>query len=92
MDGLTLFELPAAETLTPVERATDGTPKQLRTMYARHGMTEGKTCGECEHLCRGKYNTAVYFKCDLYTPWTHGPGTDWRKKWPACGKFEEANA
>ena len=85
-DGLTLFELPEeTQVLTPVAAVE---PKQLATMHARHGATEGQVCGTCNHLCRGRYNTTVYFKCELYTPWTHGPGTDWRKKWQACGKWE----
>lgn len=87
-DGLTLFELPEeTQTLKPVGAVE---PKQLATMHARHGATDGQTCGACAHLCRGRYNTTVYFKCDLYTPWTHGPGTDWRKKWQACGKWVKA--
>lgn len=81
----TLFELPE-----PVVVEADPRPKQLRTMHERHGINVQHICGECGHLCRWQYNTAVYFKCKNYTPWTHGPGTDWRKYWTACGLFKEA--
>ena len=83
---LTLFELTELTTLEPVGPAP---AKQLATMYARHGQAEGRTCGNCQHLVRGEYNTQTYFKCKNYTPWTHGPGTDWRKKWNACGLYKE---
>lgn len=86
MDELTLFDMP--EAVVVEAQPVDERRKQLRTMHQDHGIAEGKTCGECSHLCRGKYNTTVYFKCELYVPWTHGPGTDWRRFWQACGKFE----
>lgn len=68
--------------------ATDDRAKQLRTMHDDHGVTEGQVCENCAHLFRGRYHDRNYFKCRLYTPWTHGPGTDWRLSWQACGKFE----
>jgi hypothetical protein len=81
-----LFELPEPLAATPA----DSRPKQLRIMHERHGMAEnGQVCGQCRHLVRGKYHNKTYFKCGLFVPWTHGPGTDWRKGWPACGKWTE---
>ena len=88
MDDLTLFALPDP---VPAEApAPDPRPKQLRTMQDRHGIAEeGRSCGACAHLVRGQYNTGVYFKCDQFLPWTHGPGTDFRKYWRGCGLWAE---
>lgn len=61
-------------------------PRALTALYALHGKTPGRTCGECQHLIRVKPGQNSYLKCDL-TKITHGPGTDWRRKWQACGAF-----
>ena len=61
--------------------------KQIGQMHGRHGHgPEGATCGTCKHL-RAKQYTNTYFKCLLYGD-TGGPASDWRKKWPACGRYE----
>ena len=68
--------------------ALDGRPKQHATMVARHGRgPEGATCGDCYHLDRDDHQAGTYFKCALYGH-SHGAGTDWRKKWPACGAYD----
>ena len=64
-------------------------PRALTTLYALHGRTEGRTCGKCQHLIRVTPGANSYLKCDL-TKITRGPGTDWRRKWQACGAFVEA--
>ena len=46
-----------------------------------------ETCGSCGHLVVRRRNR-TYFKCGL-VPMTFGPGTDIRKKWPACVKWVE---
>lgn len=46
-----------------------------------------ETCGSCAHLVVRSRNR-TYFKCGLM-PETHGPGTDIRKKWPACTEWKE---
>lgn len=48
----------------------------------------GATCGTCVHLYIMRYHDYRYFKCDLRGT-THGPGTDMRKSWPACGRYQE---
>jgi hypothetical protein len=49
----------------------------------------GQSCGTCAKLCRISYHNKVYFKCGvLRASWTHGPGTDIRKKDPACKAWE----
>jgi len=66
----------------------DPLPKRIRDMYALHGATEGHACKECKHLFNHGGHTHRYYKCDLQRI-THGPATDWRTSWPACGKFQE---
>jgi len=46
---------------------------------------EGETCGTCDHDRVVKPGQHRYHKCFLIrSNWTHGPGTDIRKKDKAC--------
>lgn len=59
----------------------------VNPMVAQHGAgPEGATCGGCSHLFGIEYSRR-YWKCEL-RGLTHGPGTDMRKRWPACAKYE----
>lgn len=62
-------------------------PERIRNMHRMYGRLVGRRCGDCRHciVVRLRRN---YRKCELSTQ-TAGPGTDWRAKWPACGKWEE---
>ena len=64
-------------------------PRRLQEMHLLHGGdADGRKCGKCRWLINSRGDTAnVYYKCSL-GEMTHGPGTDWRCRWPACGKFE----
>lgn len=66
---------------------TAGLPPRLVTMHRMYGATEGQTCGAYAHCIRVNGGSRDYLKCDL-NKITSGAGTDWRRKWPACGKFE----
>ncbi len=44
-------------------------------------------CGNCANLRRAEYHGRHYLKCAL-TRWTHGPGTDIRRGWPACERWQ----
>lgn len=46
-------------------------------------------CGGCTHLISAFGGSRDYLKCAL-GPRTNGPGTDVRKWWPACEKWEPA--
>lgn len=61
-------------------------PKRIRDMHAMHGKSDGHTCGECAHCRKLEGYAGSYHKCEL-SRMSHGSGTDWRKRWPACGKF-----
>lgn len=69
---------------------TDGKalPKPIRVMRAMYGGRDDRECGQCAHLVAHR-KSKTYYKCNL-TNITFGAGTDWRKSWPACRKFEEA--
>lgn len=65
----------------------DNRPWRLRVMHRMYGHDPTHTCGQCKHLITKRY-AGTYFKCEL-TKQSNGPGTDWRKSWEACGRFEE---
>jgi hypothetical protein len=51
----------------------------------------GQTCGSCQKCSAIDYHNKRYYKCHvLMKYWTHGPGTDIRKKDPACKSWEPA--
>jgi len=87
-----LFEVP--EEPPVVEKPSPGRRLTLRNNQTiangRHPATslrlsrvEGATCGTCVY----SYKTRKWWKCELVVA-TSGPGTDIRKKWPGCSKWE----
>jgi hypothetical protein len=46
----------------------------------------GEKCGDCIHFKRYRQSKR-WFKCSL-TIQSGGEATDWRVRWPACGKFK----
>lgn len=65
-------------------------PERIGAMYRMYGRTEGERCGDCVHFyyISGR-GGRPYPKCDLNID-TGGPGSDWGKSWPACGRYEES--
>lgn len=56
-------------------------------LVTRYGFDpEGHQCKDCAHMYCKIYDKA-YWKCELRED-TNGPGSDHRKKWPACAKFQ----
>lgn len=46
---------------------------------------DGETCGSCQHYALSHHRGGTYRKCGLVRAnWSHGPGTDIRKRDPAC--------
>jgi hypothetical protein len=80
----TLFELPPT-----VEAAKPSKLTLLQQMHAKHGTTEGKTCGNCIFL-RGYTQSRTWWKC-TQAHLSHSASSDWRKKWLACGLYREAD-
>jgi hypothetical protein len=63
-------------------------PKPANPCISKYGPgPEDKTCNECANLV-GHRRTKVYWKCKL-RPFTSGPGSDHKRAWPACAKFEQ---
>ena len=65
----------------------DRVARGLHPMGLRLASPGTGTCGTCIHLSAAPYHDGKYFKCKL-TKWTHGFGTDIRRKWPACERYE----
>lgn len=77
------------------------TPAQRRTLYGKvpvkkgHWMRPGtgpagETCGTCQHYISVSGGAGTYPKClRTRAAWTHGPGSDIRKKDPACGGWQK---
>lgn len=54
---------------------------------------EGQTCGSCRHYTRRITRGGTFRKCGLTkATWTGGPGSDIRKKDPACHLWEAEEA
>jgi len=47
---------------------------------------EGAICKSCRHL-RSHWTARRFYKCELRT-FSHGPATDHKVSWPACGRYE----
>ena len=62
-------------------------PKNPNPCVALYGEKPGYKCKGCKNLIPFPHSR-VYWKCRLRTI-THGPGTDHRVNWPACGKWEK---
>lgn len=65
-------------------------PVRIRQMHEAYGKTEGVTCKTCVHLIRYQMG-ASWLKCELARQ-SSSAATDWRAKWPACGKYEKAES
>lgn len=72
------------------QAAAQAAPRAIRPMYAAYGKHETETCGKCAHLIANQYHDKIYYKCELLKM-TRGAGTDFRRKWQACGKFEKGD-
>ena len=53
----------------------------------RVGIDVGARCGNCVHLRSAKW-AKVYLKCAMVARQTKGPGTELRRQWHACAKWE----
>lgn len=49
---------------------------------------DGETCGSCKHLEVNQPYKKRFYKCGLVN-WTHGAGTDIRKKDQSCQRWEK---
>lgn len=59
--------------------------RKIDAMYYFYGEDpNGRKCIDCEHLISGEYHDKHYYKCTVYGC-SHSEGTDWRKKYFACG-------
>lgn len=82
-EELNLWKKWLADQLATAEK---GLPQRIQLMHRLHGKLEGKRCKTCKHFKVKRY-ARQYFKC-AKSKITGGAATDWRKNWPACGKYE----
>lgn len=75
--------------MVPLRDDVLGLPYRIQDLHHLHGPGPTKAiCKHCNLLLSSYGHTAkTYYKCTL-SKMTHGPGTDWRVRWPACGAFE----
>lgn len=91
-----LFSTLPEGALTPAQRkALYARVPTKKGHYARPGSgPDGETCGTCRHYCTIETGSRKTFrKCQrTERSWTHGPGSDIRKKDPACLGWESRAA
>ena len=63
-------------------------PEDEKVIRLLAGVSLDATCGDCRHCETQRIRSGRSFVKCLAVPLTHGPGSDTRKKWPACTKFE----
>lgn len=62
--------------------------KKIDAMHERFGIVPDKRCEDCSNLIQGRYHTKYLRKCTVYGV-THSEASDWRKKYVACGLFNQ---
>lgn len=63
--------------------------KNTNPCLALHGPgPDGQKCRGCVHLRFPQHHSARHWKCDL-RKLTHGPATDHKVTWPACGRYQK---
>jgi hypothetical protein len=81
---------PNARELERVDTARRHYLKTIDVMHRRYGVaSDGVTCGACAYLERHDHGSRSYPKCTAFRV-SRSEATDWRVRWPACGKFRQA--
>jgi len=81
-----LFDLQA--TFLDSSRMAPRDARRIGRMHELYGPgPNGACCGDCVSIRAQRYHDGKYTKCARFG-FSRGPGTDWRLRWPACGKFE----
>lgn len=66
-------------------------PENLNPCVRLYGLGPVEfRCKHCRLLFKHQPAIKSFFKCELRNL-THGPGSDHRANWPACGRFEPKN-
>ena len=80
---------PASEQAKEVSRIDALSQKGRNPCILLYGAGPwNKECWECSHLYRDRHHDKDYSKCDLRKH-TRGAGSDHRRSWPACARFEQ---
>lgn len=62
--------------------------RKIDAMHKLFGEMPGKRCEDCKNLIQGDYRGVHLRKCTVYGA-THSEATDWRKKYTACGLYDQ---
>ena len=62
--------------------------RKIAAMHARFGVLPDKRCEDCSNLIKGYCGNTFVRKCVVYGA-THSAASDWRKKYIACGLFNQ---
>ena len=62
--------------------------RKIEAMHLRFGVLPDKRCDNCANLIQGDYHGIHLRKCTVYGA-THSEATDWRKKYVACGMYDQ---
>lgn len=82
-----VFGVPRSPDEMRADRRAARERKLVGALRMLHGPgPEGARCGGCTNLYAHGGARRKYWKCRL-GPFSHGPATDWRHQWAACGKF-----
>lgn len=60
--------------------------RRIVDMRKLYGERDDRRCGDCAHFVRHRMANS-WAKCDL-SRMSASKATDWRVRWPACGRFE----
>lgn len=69
----------------PSELLIDAHPKTNPCVRVFGEGPAGETCANCAGLEKW-HSSRVFYKC-TWRPYSRGPGTDHRLRWPACSRF-----
>ena len=61
--------------------------RKIDEMHRRFGVLPDKHCEDCSNLIKGYCGNTFVRKCTVYGA-THSEASDWRKKYVACGMFD----
>ena len=72
---------------TTKRRLIRALPEEELVVRVLAGVTPDLTCNDCRLCVTEHHHDRTYVKCKAVEQ-THGPGSDTRRKWPACTRFE----
>ena len=76
---------PKSDRAAAARRSAVARLSKMHTIYGK--APDGQTCKNCINLERFRPGRNTFLKCRLYGI-SSSEASDWRAKWPACGKYQ----